>query len=162
MCQTVVAVSPTLLTVTFEAIDETLKKTTLSRYTVGQKVNVERSVKMGDEIGGHLVAGHIYGTVRIAHKHVEANNVRLDIACPKDWLLYILPKGFIALDGVSLTVGEVRLEGSEGFSVHLIPETLKRTTLGYKNEGDALNIEFDSVTQAAVETILRLKALNRI
>ncbi len=147
VCQTVVRIDGE--NVWFDAIEETLQKTTLGSIEVGDLVNIERSAKIGDEIGGHLLSGHIYGTATLAQ--IDGNI--FTFTCPQKWLKYLFPKGFVALNGASLTVVDV---GISHFTVHLIPETLKRTTFGQKKIGDRVNVEFDSLTQAAVETVERL------
>ncbi|TAL19855.1 riboflavin synthase subunit alpha [Patescibacteria group bacterium] len=139
--------------VIFDLMDETLKKTTLGSLRVGDKVNIERSVKIGDELGGHRVAGHVSGTAAIAKVATPPGNRILTIKCARPWMDYILPKGFIALDGCSLTVVDA---GRDFFTVHLIPETLRRTTLGEKKAGDLVNLELDPQTVAVVETVKRL------
>ena len=153
VCQTVVATSGPR--VTFEAIVETLRLTTLGALEVGSKVSVERSVRVGDEIGGHDVSGHVVGTGTISKRWEEDANVGLGITVPADWMRFILHKGFIAVDGSSLTIGEV---GRDSFEVHLIPETLQRTHLGSKEVGAKVNIELDPRTVAIVETVERVLA----
>lgn len=145
VCQTVVAIDQER--VWFEAIEETLNRTTLSQMKVGGWVNLERSARYGDEIGGHLLAGHVFGTARLFK--IEKNIYTFE--CPSPWLKYLFPKGFIAIDGISLTLVEVSQLGR--FTVHLIPETLKRTTLGEKQEGAYVNLEFDPMTQLTVQTV---------
>jgi riboflavin synthase len=136
----------------FDAIEETLKRTTLKNLFPGRCVNVEPSAKIGDEIGGHFLSGHIFGTARI---HSIKKNI-YEFYCPVEWIKYFFSKGFIAIDGASLTLVEVN--GSSGiFSIHLIPETLLKTTLGFKKEGDPVNIELDFQTQVIVETLERLE-----
>lgn len=148
VCQTVVAIEHDR--VWFEAIEETLNRTTLDRMRVGRCVNLERSARYGDEIGGHLVAGHVLGTALLSK--IEKNIYYFE--CPSPWVKYLLPKGFIALDGISLTLVEVSHAPQLGkFTVHLIPETLKRTTLGKKQEGAYVNLEFDPMTQLTVQTV---------
>lgn len=147
VCQTVVKMTEN--SVWFDAIDETLQRTTLNILQVGQKVNIERSAKIGDEIGGHLLSGHVYGTAPIFN--IDDNIYTFH--CPAEWTKYLFSKGYIAIDGVSLTVVDV---GADFFTVHLIPETLHRTTLGQKKIDDRVNLEFDALTQAAVETVERL------
>jgi riboflavin synthase len=154
VCQTVVAIEGH--DVVFEAIRETLDKTTLSELTSGARVSVERSCRVGDEIGGHEVAGHVIGTGVIdAVKH-HGEVFDLWIRVPKAWMKYILSKGFVAVDGSSLTVGDTDAEGS--FELHLIPETLRLTNLGRKRAGDRVNIELDPRTVAIVETVERVLA----
>ncbi len=138
----------------FDAIQETLDRTTLRFLEAGRSVNIERSARFGDEVGGHLVSGHVYGRVQIVKIEMHANFHVFEFACPAEWTKYLFSKGYIALDGVSLTLVEVRPEGK--FSVHLIPETLRFTTFGQRQEGAWVNIEFESQTQAIVETVERV------
>lgn len=154
VCQTVVAIDGKVAV--FEAIRETLDCTTLDRLEVGSRVSVERSFRVGDEVGGHEVAGHVIGTGRVAAVVHAGDVCDLEIAVPKAWLKYIMPKGFIAVDGSSLTVGEVDPAGA--FSVHLIPETLRLTQLGAKHVGERVNIELDPRTVAIVDTVERVLA----
>lgn len=142
--------------VTFDVIPETLNKTTLGSLKVNSLVNVERSAAIGDEIGGHLLSGHIWGTVLIEKKEDFNDYSILTCKCPPEWTKYLMPKGYVALDGASLTLVSVNPEGL--FTVHLIPETLARTTLGKKKAGDRINLELDSQTQTIVDTIERLYA----
>jgi riboflavin synthase len=149
-CQTVVRIEGNF--VYFQAIQETLKRTTLGTYTIGQFVNIERSARFGDEIGGHVLSGHIFGTASL--QKIEKPNsatVILHIKCPREWMSFIFEKGYIAIDGASLTVVDVSSEGM--FTVHLIPETLRRTTIAQKKENSLLNIEIDSLTQTVVQTV---------
>jgi len=151
VCQTVVKIDNHA--VYFDAIQETLDKTTLSELHPERLVNVERSLRFGDEVGGHLLSGHVVDTVVI--QKIDQNV--FTIQCDPKWIKYILPKGFIALDGASLTIVDVDPRGT--FTVHLIPETLRLTTFGFKKEGDSINLEIDSQTQAIVDTIERSSAL---
>src|SRR5690606_8123561 len=141
--------------VLFQVIAETLTRTTLGRVEVGHEVNIERSYRVGDEVGGHEVSGHVIGTASIAAVHTapEQTSLRLDV--PSDWMKYIMPKGFTAVDGASLTVGETE---ASSFWIHLIPETLGRTTLGRKAAGQLVNVELDARTVAVVETVERILA----
>ena len=136
--------------VRFEAIPETLERTTMGLLKQGSRVNIERSLRMGDELGGHILSGHIMSTARILQRTQKGEGIDLLIEHQADTKPYILEKGYVAIDGMSLTVGEV--EG-EGFNLHIIPETLRITTIGAKAEGDLVNIEVDSRTQAVVDTI---------
>ncbi len=147
VCLTATSVSNT---VTFDIIPETLDRTTLGSLSPGCNVNVERALKFGDELGGHLLSGHIMGTAEI----VEVENQDYTINCPSEMAEFIQEKGYIAVDGISLTIGETDGEGC--FAVHIIPETLRLTTLGSKSVGDHVNIEIDAMTQAVVETTKRL------
>ena len=136
--------------VQFEAIPETLERTTMGLLKQGSRVNIERSLRMGDELGGHILSGHIMSTARILQRTQKGEGIDLLIEHQADTKPYILEKGYVAVDGMSLTVGEVQ---SEGFNLHIIPETLRITTIGAKTEGDLVNIEVDSRTQAVVDTI---------
>ena len=136
--------------VQFEAIAETLERTTMGLLKQGSRVNIERSLRMGDELGGHILSGHIMSTARILQRTQKGEGIDLLIEHQVDTKPYILEKGYVAVDGMSLTVGEVQ---SEGFYLHIIPETLRITTIGAKTEGDLVNIEVDSRTQAVVDTI---------
>ncbi len=140
--------------ISFDVIDETLSLTNLSNLTVQSKVNIERSLKVGDEIGGHMVSGHIHCQALLIEKNATAENCAMYFQCEEQWQKYILPKGFITINGVSLTVGKVN---DNVFSVHLIPETLSRTNIGNMNIGDKANIEFDQQTITIVTTIERMK-----
>lgn len=152
VCLTVVAFEGSL--VTFEAIAETTSRSTLGALRVGRKVSVERSVKVGDELGGHDVFGHVIGTGSIAARGTLGEQLDLTISVPPAWLKYILPKGFVALDGSSLTVGDVYPDGR--FDVHLIPETLRLTNFANKQVGDQVNVELDPRTVAIVDTVERV------
>ena len=136
--------------VRFEAIPETLERTTMGLLKQGSRVNIERSLRMGDELGGHILSGHIMSKTRILQRTQKGEGIDLLIEHQADTKPYILEKGYVAVDGMSLTVGEVQ---SEGFNLHIIPETLRITTIGAKTEGDLVNIEVDSRTQAVVDTI---------
>jgi riboflavin synthase len=141
--------------VRFDVMGETLAKTTIGSLTVDNEVNVERSVRIGQEIGGHRVSGHVTGTAKITHVETPPNNRIVTISCNPAWMDYILPKGFIALDGCSLTVVDT---GPDWFTVHLIPETLRVTTFGQKTVGNMVNVELDPETQAIVETVKKYLA----
>jgi len=138
----------------FDAMAETLHKTTIGELRPGKKVNLERSATMSTEIGGHILSGHVTGTATIVKIAKPKNNHIVTFRVEKTWMKYILPKGFIALDGVSLTVVDVSpAQGT--FTVYFIPETLQRTTFGFKKERDHVNLEIDSRTQAIVDTVER-------
>lgn len=151
VCLTAVKIDDTH--VTFDVIGETLRRTTLGSVRVGERLNIERSVKVGDEIGGHLMSGHVSGSVTIADVNTASGDYIVKFRVDESWRPYILPKGFIGLDGCSLTIVEV---GSDWFTVHLIPETLARTTFGSKRAGERVNMEIDAMTQAVVETVRRV------
>ena len=151
VCMTVVSIDSGL--VTFDAISETLDRTTLSDRSEGDLLNVERSMRLGDELGGHILSGHVMGTAEIIESSTVGEGLDLLISIPDGCSPFIMEKGFIAVDGMSLTVGKCD-EGS--FGLHIIPETLRITTLDKKVVGDRVNIEIDSRTQAVVETMLRM------
>jgi len=136
----------------FEAIDETLERTTLGQIEEGSYVNIERSLKFGDELGGHMISGHIMAKARITERVERGGNLHILIENLELVRPFVMEKGFIAIDGMSLTVGEVT---NEDFSLHIIPETLRVTTIGNKVVGSMVNIEIDARTQAIVETMMR-------
>ncbi|MFI5308121.1 MAG: riboflavin synthase subunit alpha [Polyangiales bacterium] len=154
VCQTVVAIEGD--DVVFEAIRETLDKTTLDALVRGAAVGVERSYRIGDELGGHEVAGHVTCTGTIEAVRREGDVCNLRVAVPSALMRYILPKGFIAIDGSSLTVGATDARGS--FDLHLIPETVRLTNLGTKRAGGRVNVELDARTVAIVDTVERVLA----
>ena len=153
VCLTVVAIKSDIIQ--FDIINETLERTNLGDLVVGDFVNIERSLKFGDEVGGHILSGHIFGTGIISSKSKTGDQMSLSIVAPPVMRKYLTEKGYIAIDGISLTVGKVM---SGLFDLHIIPETMRLTTLESKNIGDAVNIEIDSNTQLIVETIERLLA----
>ena len=157
-----IAINGTCLTVTyhdgnfarFDIIDETLRVTNLGQLTVGQSVNYERAARFGDEIGGDILSGHIHTVAELVDVHKTETNTRLNFKVPEQWIKYILPKGFVALNGCSLTVG-ADVDNGE-FCVHLIPETLEVTIFGQATVGERINLEVDSQTQTIVDTIERM------
>lgn len=138
----------------FDVIDETLCVTNLGSVKVGDKINVERSLKVGDELGGHIVSGHIHSMATLITKEQDTANCRLTFEFGDTWQRFILPKGFITINGISLTVGEII---KNTFTVHLIPETLTRTNLSQLSLGDKVNLEFDQQTITIVETLQRMQ-----
>lgn len=154
VCQTVVSIIDH--DVTFNAIQDTLDRTTLPQLQLGSKVSVERSLNYGDEVGGHEVAGHVIGRGTVHAVRATENNLDLIIQCPPEWMKYIFTKGFIAVDGSSLTVDQAEPKGL--FTLHLIPETLRLTNFGHKRLGDSVNIELDHRTQTIVATVERVLA----
>ena len=158
-----VAINGTCLTVArqtpeavgFDVIAETLDRTNLGRLAVGQMVNVERSATLADEIGGHRVSGHITTTARIEGIAVDEANRVMRFAVAPQWLRLLFHKGFVALDGASLTISAID-RGDCWIEVSLIPETLARSTLGFRRSGEEVNLEVDAETQAIVETVERL------
>ena len=151
VCLTVVSLDSNI--VQFDIIDETLKRTNLGDISVGDFVNIERSLKFGDEVGGHVLSGHIFDTGIINSKAKQGDQMSLSILAPPSIQKYLTEKGYIAIDGISLTVGEIK-DGC--FDLHIIPETMRLTILDSKEVGDIVNIEIDSNTQLIVETIERL------
>jgi len=150
VCMTVVSIQGD--EVRFDAIEETMERTTLGRLEVGDLVNVERSLRMGDELGGHILSGHVMATSKIIDREKRGEGLKLVMENPSETRPFILEKGFIAIDGMSLTVGEV---SDDRFELHIIPETLRVTTIGGKEIGEKVNVEVDSHTQAVIQTMLR-------
>jgi len=152
-CLTVTSIENEL--VSFDLMQATLKLTNLGLLEVGQSVNIERAAKFGDEIGGHSMSGHISLVGHIDEIIDTPNNRTIWFELPKSEMKYVLAKGYIGLDGCSLTIGEVE---ENRFSVHLIPETLEQTLFGARKTGDKINVEFDPQTQAIVDTVERVLA----
>jgi len=123
---------------------ETVSRTAVDLWREGAKLNLERSLRMGDELGGHIVTGHVDAVATVAGSHREGDSTRLELRVPKDLASMIAPKGSIALGGVSLTVNEVQEVGEDTtFKVNIIPHTAKETTLGDAAVGQQLNVEVD-------------------
>ena len=139
--------------VSFDVIPETLEKTTLGQLEQGHYVNVERSLRYGDEVGGHLLSGHIIGRGLVSKSEQVGDGAQYSIIAPPDVRKYIVSKGYVGIDGISLTIGDV---SEDHFDLHLIPETLRLTTIGEKQVGDAVNLEIDSTTMMIVETVERM------
>ncbi len=138
--------------VSFDAMEETLRKTTIGSLKEGDFVNIERSARMGDEIGGHRMSGHVSTMAEIVDVHESEHNKAVTFKVDPEWMRFIFSKGFISLDGASLTV--VDADKSQGtFQVWFIPETLRLTKFGEKKFGDRGNVEIDSQTQVIVETV---------
>ncbi|WP_333609120.1 riboflavin synthase subunit alpha [Arsukibacterium sp.] len=155
VCLTVSAFDLSEGSVSFDVIAETLAKTNLGQWQVGDWVNVERSLSFGSEIGGHIVSGHVQTMATLTELSNNETEWRLRLTLAPGFMRFILAKGFVAVEGCSLTVGETY---ADGFSLYLIPETLQLTTLGQKQVGDTLNIECDQQTMAIVQTVERLMA----
>ena len=139
----------------FDIIVETLNVTTFRNIKENDIVNLERSMRLGDEIGGHLLSGHISATVQIKNIEKPKNNHIIRFSTDSEILRYVFPKGYIALNGVSLTVGEVE-KSNNSFSVYLIPETLRLTNLSNKVIGDRINLEVETQTKNMVDTMLQI------
>ncbi len=150
VCLTVVARDER--TMTFDVVPETLARSALGALEPGERVNVELSLRLGDRLGGHLVYGHVDATATVVTKVPEGQGHRVEIAMPAALVPYVVEKGYIAVDGVSLTVAAVR-DGC--FEIALIPETLARTTLGAKAAGDEVNLEIDPVARYALAAAAR-------
>ena len=155
-----VAVNGVCLTVTeysndqisFDVIKETLRVTNLGDLNKNSEVNMERSLKFGDEVGGHLLSGHISCACKASLNNTEGE-VEILVDKPEDWGQYIHPKGYVALNGVSLTVSKV---GDESFSIYLIPETIRATNLLSIEDGAKLNLEIDQGVMASYENEKRI------
>jgi riboflavin synthase len=139
----------------FDVMQQTLALTTLGTLKEGSAINVERAAKQGAEIGGHLLSGHVDFKATVAQVREPENNRVLRIAVPAPWMRYVFAKGYIAVNGASLTVAQAEREAGDAgwFEVWLIPETLRMTTFAPVREGDALNIEIERQTQVIVDTV---------
>ena len=144
VCLTVIKKSPGILA--FEVMPETLKVSNLGLLKPYSKVNLERSLKIGSRLSGHFVTGHVDCTGVIRKKNYINNNLCFQLAYPAEFVKHVLPKGSVAIDGISLTIVD-RKAGS--FNVYIIPHTLKNTTLGFKGPSDRVNIEFDILAKRA-------------
>jgi riboflavin synthase len=150
-CLTVTRIDGDL--VDFDLMQETLRVTNLGEVDIGDRVNFERAARFGDEIGGHAMSGHILCTAEVVAIEHSENNYQIRFKLPSEWRHYIFTKGYIGIDGISLTIGQV--EGDQ-FDVNLIPETLQRTNIATRKVGDHVNIEIDPQTQAIVDTVSNL------
>lgn len=158
-----VAINGTCLTATsidhgrvgFDVIQETIARSNLGELAVGAHVNVERSLKFGDEIGGHVLSGHVTDAVKVVQIDSGPSERTLWFVIPRQWMAYLFHKGFVALDGASLTIARVDRQ-RDWIAVSLIPETIGRTTLGRIAVGESVNLEIDAQTQVIVATIERL------
>ncbi|MGB0575297.1 MAG: riboflavin synthase [Alphaproteobacteria bacterium] len=127
-----------------EASAETLDRTTIGDWAVGSKVNTERALKLGEELGGHIVSGHVDGIARIVSTKIEGDSKRFELEAPDELKSFIAEKGSVALEGVSLTVNEVL---GNRFGVNIISHTQACTTFGEKSEGDRINLEIDMLAR---------------
>ena len=139
----------------FDVIIETLNVTTFGDIRTNSVVNIERSMKLGDEIGGHIISGHVFDTVIIKEINKPKNNYILTLKCKSRLQKYIFSKGYTSLNGISLTIGEVD-KINNTFTVYLIPETLRLTNIIHKVVGDSINIEIETQTRNTVDTILEM------
>ncbi len=142
VCLTVVALGEDWFDVEISA--ETVSKTNLGLWQAGRRVNLERALRVGDELGGHIVSGHVDGVARILSIRPEGDSTRLTFEAPEALARFIAPKGSVALNGTSLTVNEV--SGRE-FGVNIIPHTQQVTTWGRAAEGDPVNLEIDTLAR---------------
>jgi riboflavin synthase len=131
-------------TFTVDVSNETLSRTALGEWQPGRYVNLERALKAGDELGGHIVAGHVDGVGTILGIRPDGDSRRLTVEVPAALARYLAPKGSVALDGISLTVNEVV---ADRFGINIIPHTLTRTTLGARRAGDRVNLEVDLIAR---------------
>ncbi len=146
VCLTVIQIDVSHLS--FEAMEETLRKTTIGDLWVGDKVNIEPSMKAGDEIGGHFVLGHVDGIGEVTAKFVDGENTHMRFRVPEHLAKYVVDKGSIAIDGISLTVCD---PANGEFDIWLLPLTLERTTLGFKTVGHKVNLEADYLLKAVLQ-----------
>ena len=154
VCLTVTSIKDNSLT--FDIIVETLRVTNLSNLEEYDLVNLERAARFGDEIGGHIVSGHVSGIVKISKIEKTTNNHIISFKTSNDLIKYIFPKGYVSLNGISLTIGDVnRLDNI--FTVYLIPETLRITTMLDKKVGDTINLEVETQTKNTVDLITEMQ-----
>lgn len=146
VCLTVVEVAPGRRGAVFdvEAAPETLSLTNARDWREGRRINLERALRAGDELGGHIVAGHVDGLAEIVGRDEVGDTTRFRFRAPHEFARYIAPKGSVSLDGTSLTVNHV--DGDE-FDCHLIPHTLKVTTWGERHVGDRVHLEVDTIAR---------------
>jgi len=157
VCLTVTEFDEVSGTAQFDVMQQTLALTTLGGLSVGSRVNAERAAREGAEVGGHVLSGHVDFCAQVAQIRYPENNCVLRFSVPSPWMRYVFAKGYIAVNGASLTVAEAAFEeGGRGwFEVWLIPETLRMTTFADKREGDAVHIEIERSTQVMVDTVRR-------
>jgi riboflavin synthase len=153
VCFTVTGIDGDL--VSFDAMQETLDITNIDDLSPGTQVNIERSAKAGAEVGGHVLSGHVIDVALVTEVEDSPNNKRITFQGKPEWMKYVFNKGFLALNGASLTVAAIDREANQ-FSVNLIPETLRRTNFSLLKEGDKVNVEVDHQTQVIVDTVTNL------
>ena len=164
VCLTVVEIDGDA--VSFDLIQETLERSTLCLRKVGDWLNMERALRYGDEVGGHLVSGHVMAVGKIKRMDVLEQGINgsktmdIEIHVPPEVSEYVFEKGYIAIDGISLTVGKTHDSG--GFDLHIIPETIRRTTLAGKEVDSTVNVEIESSTQAVVDTVKKMISKNSL
>jgi len=158
-----VAVNGTCFTVTriiedevyFDAIAATLEISNISELEAGSLVNIERSAHAGAEVGGHILSGHVIDVATVSKIVDSENNRKMTLTGRQPWMKYVFDKGFLALNGASLTIANVT---GDQFSINLIPETLQRTNFALMKVGDSINVELDQQTQVIVDTVERVMA----
>ena len=162
VCLTVVEIHGD--SISFDLIHETLERSTLCLRKAGDWLNMERALRYGDEVGGHLVSGHVMAVGEIKRMDIleqglnGSKTMDIEIHVPPEVSEYVFEKGYIAIDGISLTVGKTHDSG--GFDLHIIPETIRRTTLAGKEVGSTVNVEIESSTQAVVDTVKKMLSKN--
>lgn len=139
----------------FDMVPETLSRASFKTLKVGDRVNAERSLKFGDEVGGHILSGHVDTVATIKRIAKAEHSWVVTLQIPSEWTKYVFEKGYVGVNGASLTVTTVD-RGASTFAIALIPETLAKTTFGAAKEGDLANIEIDRTTQAIVDTVERV------
>ncbi|RJP93958.1 MAG: riboflavin synthase [Desulfobacteraceae bacterium] len=139
-CLTAVTIADTRFEV--DMSPETVEKTCFKQVKIGERANIERALRLSDRLDGHLVSGHIDGTGRITHKTRNANAILVGFSVPETLARYLIPKGSVAIDGISLTVNRC---DQHSFEVSIIPHTAGLTTIGFKNIGDMVNLETDMI-----------------
>jgi len=152
ICTTIKEIENKLLSCFY--MPETLRVTTADAWNVGRLVNIEPSLKIGDELGGHLVFGHIDGIARVQSLKMVGDALVVNWVAPKNLTIYLAPKGSVAIDGVSLTVVKIK---NEQFSTSLIPYTQEHTTLGRLSKGDKVNIEADMLAKYVARVALQYR-----
>lgn len=149
VCLTATQIDPASGQFTAVLSNETLEKSTAKSWAEGRKINLERSLRLGDELGGHLVYGHVDDVAKIIGWEQVEGSIKATFAAPKQWQAFLAPKGSVSLDGVSLTVNKVDDNDPNhvNFSINLIPHTLEHTTFTYNKVGDQINLEIDPLAR---------------
>lgn len=142
VCLTIIEIKDTGFVVQLSG--ETLSKTSLRDWLIGSEVNLERALRLGDELSGHMVLGHVDGLAKVVSRSEELDSIRFVFKVPETFKQYLAPKGSIALDGISLTINDVN---DSFFGVNIIPHTQKVTTIGLKQAGDLVNFEVDVIAR---------------
>ncbi len=158
VCLTVTKIQKNVLF--FDIMQETLRATNISRIKVNDMVHIEPSVTFGDEVGGHRVSGHVSDVATVLRIDKQKENVKMIFQVKPVWMKYIFDKGFLAINGCSLTVNETNKKKGT-FAVWLIPETLRATTFGSQKKGSKVNIEIDTDTKIIVDTVQNIYSLKK-